>query len=119
MDLTVPLHVDAFCFVAGGVVAQCDRRWAVGLARRATWLVCLGGCPYAFDMSGGFVPFRRDVAYVAAQEVPIAPLLDALEFVEDRAHWGYKFRFGLFQVSDSDMRLIAQAMRANLALLHL
>ena len=42
-----------------------------------------------------------------------------LEFVGDRAHWGYKFRFGLFQVSDSDMRLIAQAMRANLALLDL
>ena len=75
--------------------------------------------PYAFDMSGGFVPFRRDVACLAVQEAPIAPLLDALEFVEDRAHWGYKFRFGLFQVSNADMRLIAQAMRANLALLHL
>ena len=75
--------------------------------------------PYAFDMGGGFVPFRRDVAYVAALEVPIAPLLDALEFVKNRAHWGYKFRFGLFQVSDADLRLIAQAMRADLELLYL
>ncbi len=75
--------------------------------------------PYAFDMGGGFVPFRRDVAYVAALEVPIAPLLDALEFVENRAHWGYKFRFGLFQVSDADIRLIAQAMQADLELLYL
>ena len=79
----------------------------------------LPGVPYAFDMGGGFVPFRRDVAYVAAQDVPIAPLLDTLEFVEDRAHWGYRFRFGLFQVSDADMRLIAQAMRADLELLYL
>ena len=72
------------------------------------------GDPYAFDMGGGFVPFRKDVAYVPAQEAPIAPLLDALEFVmEDRPRWGAKFRFGLFAVSDHDMRLIAQAMQAN------
>ena len=71
------------------------------------------GSPYAFDMGGGFVPFRRDVAYVPAQEAPIMPLLDRFEFVEDRARWGYKFRFGLFKVSDHDMALIAQAMQAD------
>lgn len=73
----------------------------------------LPGQPYAFDMGGGFVPYRRDVAYVPAQEVPIAPLLDHLEFVEDRSRWGYKFRFGLFSVSDHDMALIASAMGAD------
>jgi hypothetical protein len=46
-------------------------------------------------------------------------LLDAFEFVEDRARWGYKFRFGLFQISDHDMALIACAMRADLAALGL
>jgi hypothetical protein len=35
------------------------------------------GAPYAFDMGGGFVPYRRDVLYVSAQEAPIAPLLAA------------------------------------------
>jgi hypothetical protein len=53
------------------------------------------------------------VRYVAAKEAPIAPLLDAFEFVEDRARWGYKFRFGLFKISDHDMQLIAQAMQAD------
>lgn len=77
------------------------------------------GEPYAFDMGGGFVPFRRDVAYVPAQEAPIAPLLDQFEFVENRQRWGYKFRFGLFEVSDHDMRLIALAMRADPARLGL
>jgi len=72
------------------------------------------GAPYAFDMGGGFVPYRRDVAYLPAQEVSIQPLLDHLEFVEDRQRWGYKFRFGLFEVNDHDMRVIAQAMQANL-----
>jgi hypothetical protein len=71
------------------------------------------GEPYAFDMGGGFVPFRRDVAYVPAREVSILPLLDQLEFVENRQRWGYKFRFGLFEVSDHDMQLIAGAMEAD------
>jgi len=72
------------------------------------------GEPYAFDMGGGFVPYRRDVAYLPASEAPIAPMLDALEFVENRSRWGYKFRFGLFEVSGPDMRRIAQAMAAPL-----
>ena len=37
----------------------------------------------------------------------------ALEFVDDRRHWGQKFRFGLFEVSVRDMARIAQAMRAD------
>lgn len=80
--------------------------------------IVLPGAPYAFDMGGGFVPSRRDVAYVPAREAAIAPLLDALEFVDDRQRWGSKFRFGLFAVTDHDMRLIAQAMEADAALLH-
>ena len=77
------------------------------------------GEPYAFDMGGGFVPFRRDVTYVPAQEAPIAPLLDHFVFVDDRARWGSKFRFGLFQVCDADMQLIANAMQADTQLLQL
>jgi hypothetical protein len=70
--------------------------------------------PYSFDMGGGFVPYRRDVKYVKATETPIAPLLDDFEFVQDRQRWGYKFRFGLFKISEQDMRLIACAMQAPL-----
>ena len=55
------------------------------------------GNPYAFDMGGGFVPYRRDVIYVEAKDAPIGPLLDHFEFVEDRTRWGYKFRFGLLK----------------------
>lgn len=76
------------------------------------------GDPYAFDMGGGFVPYRRNVAYVPVQAAPIAPLLDALDFVEDRQRWGYKFRFGLFEVGDADMRRIAVAMQVAPELLH-
>ena len=80
--------------------------------------IVLPGAPYAFDMGGGFVPSRRDVAYVPAREAAIAPLLDEFEFVDDRQRWGSKFRFGLLAVSDHDMRLIARAMQAELKPLH-
>ena len=49
-----------------------------------------------------------------ADETSILPLLDEFEFVENRSRWGYKFRFGLFAISDHDMGLIAQAMQAPL-----
>ena len=55
---------------------------------------------------------------MTAREAAIAPLLDDFEFVDDRQRWGSKFRFGLFAVSDHDMRLIAQAMQAALQSLH-
>lgn len=74
------------------------------------------GEPYAFDM-GGFVPYRRNVKYLKAKEASILPLLDDFEFVENRSRWGYKFRFGLFPISDHDMRLIAQAMGVDASLL--
>jgi hypothetical protein len=77
--------------------------------------VVRAGAPYAFDMGDGFVPFRRDVAWLPGREVPIAPLLDALEFSAGRRNWGYQLRFGLFAVSEHDMALIAQAMGAPLA----
>lgn len=90
--------------VMGGAV-RCQSLVSIG--------VVLPGEPYAFDMGGGFVPHRRDVAYVPANEVPIHPLLDQLEFVTDRARWGYHLRFGLLAISDHDMALIARAMGAS------
>ncbi len=71
----------------------------------------LPGDPYAFDMGGGFVPFRRDVEWRQAQLTPIRPLLDLLQFTAGVRNWGAPFRYGLFSVSDHDMGLIAEAMR--------
>ena len=77
------------------------------------------GEPYDFDMGNSLIPFRRDVIYLPAQETPITPLLDNFDFIENRQRWGYKFRFGLFDVSDNDMRLIALAMGSDLKVLAL
>lgn len=99
---------DRVAYYAPGITMGGRERWQ----KFVTIGVVQGGDPYAFDMGGGFVPFRRDVRYVPAHEADIHPLLDTLEFVEDRKHWGAKFRFGLFAVSDHDMRCIADAMGA-------
>ena len=67
---------------------------------------------YQGDMGGGFLPFRKDVDWLAAQEAPIRPLLEALSFTAGKANWGYALRFGLLKVTPADMDLIAQAMHA-------
>jgi hypothetical protein len=68
------------------------------------------GEPYQSDMGDGFRPFRRDVAWLAARPAPIQPLLESLEFTFGTRNWGYRFRRGLFSISDHDMDLIAAAM---------
>lgn len=76
--------------------------------------VVKAGEPYQVEMSEGFRPFRRDVDWLKAKEAPIQPLLDELEFSAGVQNWGYKFRFGLFAVSDHDMAIVAKAMKAKL-----
>ncbi|MES2529431.1 MAG: EVE domain-containing protein [Pseudomonadota bacterium] len=71
------------------------------------------GAPYIGDMGNGFQPWRRDVRYSPSREAPIAPLIGAFDFVEDPKHWGAKFRYGLLQISEHDMALVASAMQAD------
>ncbi|MGO4559991.1 EVE domain-containing protein [Rhizobiales bacterium 3FA27D7] len=68
------------------------------------------GEPYQGVMGGGFEPFRRDVAWSAAGEAPIAPLLDRLELSAGKPNWGYQLRFGLIELSEHDYQLIGAAM---------
>jgi hypothetical protein len=69
------------------------------------------GAPYQADMGGDGGAFRRDVRWSEAIETPIRPLLGSLSFARDNRSWGYQLRFGLFQIEDEDMRIIAAAMR--------
>ena len=69
------------------------------------------GKPYRAEM-GRFKPYRRDVDWAQAEEIPIRGLLGGLDFTAGKANWGYQLRFGLFEISAKDFRLIAEAMRA-------
>lgn len=72
------------------------------------------GAPYRVSLGEDFRPWRRDVAFVAAQVAPIRPLLTQLAFITDPARWGYPLRFGHLQISAADFYLIAAAMQAAL-----
>jgi predicted RNA-binding protein len=73
----------------------------------------LDGDPYFFDMGNGFVPYRRDVRFIAAEEIPIRLLLDDLSFIKNKKSWGYVFRFGLLEIPESDFQRIAEAMKVE------
>jgi predicted RNA-binding protein len=65
---------------------------------------------YQHDMGDGFVPFRRNVRFLPASDVPIRPLIDVLTFIKDKSHWGAPFRFGTLQIPEEDFTLIAKGM---------
>ena len=65
---------------------------------------------YALAMTPDFVPFRRDIRFLAAQPVSIRPLLAQLSFIKDPRHWGQIFRFGHLKIQQTDFELIASQM---------
>jgi hypothetical protein len=66
--------------------------------------------PYQADLGTEFRPWRRGVDFLDCAETPIGPLIDRLDFIEDKKRWGYKFRFGLFRIGDRDRDVIRAAM---------
>ena len=52
--------------------------------------------PYQFQMSSGFIPWRRDIAFIDTKEAPIKPLIDSLVFIQNKQRWGFLLRRGYF-----------------------
>ena len=102
----------------GDLVVYYSPTQAFGGSTRLQSFTALGrvrpGEPYQVDAGGCFLPYRRDISWLASQPAPISPLLPSLEFVAGAANWGYRFRFGLFGIGDHDMAVIAAAMQARL-----
>jgi hypothetical protein len=65
---------------------------------------------YQFEMAPGFIPWRRNVTFHECIETPIRPLIGDLSFIADKTHWGFKFRFGLFEIPEADFELIRGLM---------
>jgi hypothetical protein len=61
-------------------------------------------------MGPGFVPYRRDIHFLEASDVPIRPLLEQLSFIKDKSKWGYAFRFGHLEIPKPDFERIAIKM---------
>jgi hypothetical protein len=64
---------------------------------------------FEFDMGGGFVPFRRRIAYAKSTIVPLDDLKAQLELCA-RPNWGIALRRGHLPLSRHDFELIAAAM---------
>lgn len=60
--------------------------------------------------SDGIPAFRVAVDYVVVTPAPIRPLLDRLDFIRNRQHWGAAFRFGALRIGAADFGTIAIAM---------
>lgn len=70
----------------------------------------LGEEVYQVKLSDDFRPFRRDVAFCRAEEIPIKPLIPKLAFITNKKFWGMPFRRGYVLVSRKDFGLIASEM---------
>jgi hypothetical protein len=65
---------------------------------------------YQFVVAPDFIPWRRNIEFHDCFEVPIRPLIGDLSFIKDKTHWGYMFRFGMFEIPEQDFELISRAM---------
>ncbi|WP_019972710.1 EVE domain-containing protein [Mycobacterium sp. 141] len=66
--------------------------------------------PYQAEVAPDFRPWRRSMDFQACEEAPIRPLIEDLDFVEDKKRWGYRFRFGVFEIDQHDFEVIRSAM---------
>ncbi|GHT19166.1 UPF0310 protein YdcG [Bacteroidia bacterium] len=65
---------------------------------------------YQFQMSENFIPYRKNVKYFDCEEVSIIPLIEKIEFIQNKKSWGYPFRFGFFEINEHDFGVIASKM---------
>ncbi len=68
---------------------------------------------YPFQMTPNFVPFRRNIKFFDCAEVSILPLINQLDFIENKSRWGYPFRFGFFEIKEHDFSFIKSKMLQN------
>ena len=59
-------------------------------------------------------PWRRRAKFAQANEAPVAPLIEDLEFIRNKKSWGVVFRRGFFEIGENDFRRITSAMNASL-----
>jgi len=65
---------------------------------------------YTYKMSENFEPYRRKVTFLITKETEIRPLIDDLEFIQNKKRWGYPFRYGIVEISKNDFNLIVSKM---------
>lgn len=65
---------------------------------------------YQCQMSADFQPFRRNITFFEHRDTSILPLINDLQFIENKQRWGYPFRSGFFEINPHDFDLISSQM---------
>lgn len=65
---------------------------------------------YQVRTAEGFAPFRRVVTFHPCAKTPVKTLVERLSFIKNKQRWGFMFRFGLFEIPESDFNTIRQHM---------
>ncbi len=65
---------------------------------------------YPFQASKDFCPSRRNMEFLPCREISILPLINDLDFIQNKKSWGYPFRFGFFEINKHDFDLIKSQM---------
>lgn len=68
---------------------------------------------YQYQMTESFHPFRKNIKFYNCQETSILPLINDLEFIQDKQKWGFPFRFGLLEIKEKDFNLIISRMQPD------
>ena len=69
--------------------------------------------PYQVTMTPDFHPWRRNAQFYKCREVAVHDVLNDLLFIEDKKHWGFPFRRGLFSISKEDFDTLYSAMQVE------
>ena len=62
---------------------------------------------YQFQMSQDFIPFRRNIKFYDCHEISILPLINELDFIQNKKLWGYPFRYGFLEIKENDFKIIS------------
>jgi len=66
--------------------------------------------PYQVEMTPDFKPYRRNIAYLAAQHLDIRPLISILPFIKNKNSWGAAFRYGFLEIDRASFEIVAFGM---------
>lgn len=65
---------------------------------------------YQIQVTEDFCPSRRNIVFLQCEDTSILPLINDLQFIQNKKSWGYPFRFGFFEINKHDFNLISSQM---------
>ncbi|KOS05268.1 hypothetical protein AM493_03880 [Flavobacterium akiainvivens] len=68
---------------------------------------------YQYQVSEDFCPSRRNIHFFGSKDTSIIPLINDLDFIQNKKSWGYPFRFGILEINQHDFDLISSKMLQN------